>query len=604
MFKEKNGFYSMGSNLWFILKKSWQIDKVLLLSVVIKIPSLVILPLVTTYLSKIVVDLVEQNAELAMVLLCIGGIIAGIFLLRLIDSCAGAKIEWRSFSNRFAYIHLTSQKAMDTDYANIESPQGQLMQQKALNAVYSAQSGIQQVFNQLTSITSSFAGLITYSVLLFTLNPWILLYLVILSLVSYVMQRFNNAWIHRNKDNWVPLDRKLQYIINKSGDYTIGKDVKIYRMQTWFHDLFNLFFKQRKKWYRRQENKNFLFGFLNIALTFFRDGAAYLFLINRIVNGGMSAGDFVLYFGVISQYSGWLFGVMSALASLHATSLSLCDLRGFLDMPDHFNRGEGHILPSETCDIAFRHVAFSYCGDENLVLKDIDLRIRKGEKIAIVGLNGAGKTTLVKLLCGLYHPTSGSIEVDSVPVEAYNRDAYFTLFSVVFQDIILLPVSIAKNIALCEEAQIDRDKLNNALQLSGLYEKVEKLPNKENTMLMKSLVEDSIELSGGEEQKLALARALYKDGQIVVLDEPTAALDPLAEAQMYQTYNKLAAGRTSIFISHRLSSTRFCDRILYMENGCIVEEGTHDELMRCGGKYANLFQVQSQYYKEGEACSH
>jgi len=123
-------------------------------------------------------------------------------------------------------------------------------------------------------------------------------------------------------------------------------------------------------------------------------------------------------------------------------------------------------------------------------------------------------------------------------------------------------------------------------------------------MLMKSLVEDSIELSGGEEQKLALARALYKDGQIVVLDEPTAALDPLAEAQMYQTYNKLAAGRTSIFISHRLSSTRFCDRILYMENGCIVEEGTHDELMRCGGKYANLFQVQSQYYKEGEACSH
>ena len=173
----------------------------------------------------------------------------------------------------------------------------------------------------------------------------------------------------------------------------------------------------------------------------------------------------------------------------------------------------------------------------------------------------------------------------------------------VFQDIILLPVSIAKNIALCEEARIDRDKLNYALKLSGLYEKVQDLPNKENTMLMKSLVEDSIELSGGEQQKLALARALYKDGQIMILDEPTAALDPLAEDTMYQTYNKLTAGRTSIFISHRLSSTRFCDRILYMENGCIVEEGTHDELMRRGGKYADLFQVQSQYYKEGETCS-
>lgn len=603
MFKGKKGSYSTGGNLWFVLKKSWQIDKGLLLSLAIKTPSLVALPLLTTYLSKIVVELVEQKADPATLLLYIAGIIAGILLFRLMDNYASAKIEWRSFSNRFAYIHLTSLKAMDADYANVESPQGQLMQQKALNAIYTPHTGIQQVFNQLTAIASSVVGLITYSALLVTLSPWILLYLLILSLVSYAIQRLNDNWSHRNKDNWVPLDRKLQYIINKSGDYTIGKDIKIYRMQAWFRDLFNLFFKQRKQWYRRQEARNFLAAFFNIVLTFFRDGVAYLFLIHRIVDGGLSAADFVLYFGIISQYSGWLFGMMSAIGALHATSLSLCDIREFLDMPDHFNRGEGHVLPSETCDIALKHIQFSYSGEENLVLKDIDIHIRKGEKIAIVGLNGAGKTTLVKLLCGLYRPTAGSIEVNGVSLESYNRDDYFTLFSVVFQDIILLPVSIAKNIALCEEARIDRDKLNYALKLSGLYEKVQDLPNKENTMLMKSLVEDSIELSGGEQQKLALARALYKDGQIMILDEPTAALDPLAEDTMYQTYNKLTAGRTSIFISHRLSSTRFCDRILYMENGCIVEEGTHDELMRRGGKYADLFQVQSQYYKEGETCS-
>lgn len=172
------------------------------------------------------------------------------------------------------------------------------------------------------------------------------------------------------------------------------------------------------------------------------------------------------------------------------------------------NRGEGHPLPADsTCDIEYKHVQFSYSGSDKLVLRDIDFRIKKGEKIAIVGLNGAGKTTLIKLLCGLYRPTAGTIEVNGVPTEQYNRDDYYTLFSVVFQDIILLPISIAKNIALCEEHLIDRERLTNVLKVSGLYEKVQGLPQKENTLLMRSIHEESIELSGGEQQKLALAES-------------------------------------------------------------------------------------------------
>ncbi|MFR1518588.1 MAG: ABC transporter ATP-binding protein [Clostridia bacterium] len=597
--KEKTP-YTIWSNLRFLLRRTWSTDKGLLFSVLLKTPSLVALPLLTTYLSKLVVELVVQGASPLQLFVQTAGVIAGMLLFHLLNNYTSAKIEWESFGNRFSYIHLTSQKAMDADYANIESPHGQTMLRRALDSVYTAQSGVQQIFNQFVSIASNTVGLITYSALILTLSPWILACLLCFSLISYAVQRMNNNWMHRHKDDWVPLERKLQYISNKSGDYTIGKDAKIYSMYPWFRDLFRRLFTERQRWYRRQEGRNFIAGLLNIALTVLRDGIAYWYLIQQVVNGYLSAGDFVFYFAIISQYSGWLFGIIGAMGSLHASSLSLCDLRCFLDMPDQFNRGPGHELPSSTCSITYSHVSFSYNGQqENAVLRDINFTIHKGEKVAIVGLNGAGKTTLIKLLCGLYHPSAGTIAVDGVPIDEYNRDAYYSLFSVVFQDIILMPISFAKNIALCEEERIDYARLTHVLKLAGLYDKVQSLPEQERTLLMKSMHENSIELSGGEQQKLALARALYKNGQIIVLDEPTAALDPIAENEMYRKYHELTAGRTAIFISHRLSSTRFCDRILYLENGQIAETGTHDELLRKNGKYAALFRTQSQYYEGG-----
>ena len=258
-------------------------------------------------------------------------------------------------------------------------------------------------------------------------------------------------------------------------------------------------------------------------------------------------------------------------------------------------------------------VSFSYWQEDGEgrkteipVLKNINLTVKAGEKLAIVGENGAGKTTFVKLLCGLLRPQEGRIFVNDTELTDFEQEDYRSLFSAVFQKSGLLPVSIRDNIALniWEEDGPDEQEVLKAvwrcIRLANLEEKVRSLPEGLDTHLVKRIAEHGTELSGGELQRLLLARALYKDAPVLILDEPTAALDPIAENEIYQAYHKLTEGKTSVFISHRLASTRFCDLILVMENGEIVESGTHDELMARRGRYAEMFEVQSRYYREQE----
>lgn len=596
--KEKvKPLYSLPSNILFLFKKAWQMDKSLFFATIVRIPIFVLLPLLATYLSKYTVELVTNGALVEKLILYIVSISTYILSLHLLNNFVNTKIQWRAFGNRFVYISLLCEKIMDADYDNIENPDGQIKMQKAFNGLNNNNGGTQQIFNQFINICSNIIGLITYSALIFVLSPWIVVLLCVMTICNYYINKANNYWTHKNKDNWVPIDRKLYYIRSKSGDFEVAKDIRLYNMSDWFKNIFIKLLGERTVWNKKAEIRSFAVDFASATITLLRDGIAYGFLIYKVTHDGISVADFVLFFALISQYSGWLFGLIDSYNALQVTSLSFCDLREFLDLPDHFNRSKGVDLPKNTCDISFENVSFRYPKSESDTIKNLNFTIKKGEKIAVVGLNGAGKTTMVKLLCGLYRPTAGSIRINGEPIEKYNRDEYYTLLSVVFQDICLMPISVAKNIALCEEKYIDKTKLKKVLKLSGLYDKVQSLSEKENTLLLKSIHDNATDLSGGEKQKLALARALYKDGQLIILDEPTAALDPIAENEMYIKYNELTSGRTSVFISHRL--TRFCDRILLIENGEIVEEGSHYELMKFEGKYANMFELQSHYYKEG-----
>lgn len=328
--------------------------------------------------------------------------------------------------------------------------------------------------------------------------------------------------------------------------------------------------------------------------------AANAYIIYMVVKGNIGAGDFVLYFNSMYNFSSCVRDVFDKYSGFHWLSDNISYSREYLDIKDKTNRSKGEKLPSGECEIEFRNVSYKYSGAEKPTIQNISFTLHKGERLALVGLNGAGKTTLIKLMSGLYDPTEGEILLNGKPVNSYNRDDYYSIFGAVFQDISALPVTVAENVAGADINNIDMVRVYDCLKKAGLYDKIMSLPEKENTRLVKSVFENATEFSGGQTQKLALARALYKDASMLLLDEPTAALAPIAEQEMYLNYAEFSKGKSSVFISHRLASTRFCDRIIMIENGKVTEEGTHAELMEQGGKYAELFELQSSYYNDKE----
>ena len=334
-----------------------------------------------------------------------------------------------------------------------------------------------------------------------------------------------------------------------------------------------------------------------------RNGAAYAYLIWLTLTQGLSVAQFLLYFGAATGFAQWVGGILEKFAKLRKQCLDISTVREFLEYPEPFRFEDGTPLEKRLdipYELRLEHVSYRYPGAEKNTIDGMDLTIHPGENLAIVGLNGAGKTTLVKLLCGFLDPTEGRVLLNGQDIRQYDRRDYYKLFAAVFQDFSVLSATMAENVAQTRTG-IDEARVRVCLEQAGLTEKVRSLPKGLETQVGRDVYEDGIELSGGQTQRLMLARALYKNAPVLVLDEPTAALDPIAEDDIYQKYNEMTKGRTSLFISHRLASTRFCDRILYLKDGRVAEEGTHEQLMKQGGGYAQLFEVQSQYYREGKA---
>ncbi len=489
-----------------------------------------------------------------------------------------------------------------TSYPHIEDPDYVKRASKASRCLDSNSDAGEHIWTTLAELLTNVICFVIYLLLLAQVGPWVAALCIALSAASYFAGEHIRAWRYRHREEEAALMHKSDYVIYRSRDMKLAKDIRIFGIGPWLTELYEKYTRLMQDFYVKAYRQDMWADLLDVALAFLRNGAAYGLLIAMALRGELTAAAFVLYFTAVSGFAQWVTGIFSGLGALHRESLDLAALREFVEEPELFRFGDGKSLSvkkDHLYTLELRDVSFRYPGADHDTLSHVDLTLHPGEKLAVVGRNGAGKTTLIKLLCGFYDPTEGQVLLDGEDIRQYDRRDYYKHFAAVFQQFSILAGTMAENVAQTTGENVDRPKMWDCLERAGIADKIRELPKGEDTHLGREVYLDGVDLSGGQMQRLMLARALYKDAPVVVLDEPTAALDPIAESDLYQKYNDLTGNCTSVYISHRLASTRFCDRVLLIENGGIAEEGTHEELLAAGGRYAYLFDIQSKYYKEG-----
>lgn len=571
----------------------------------LEVPLNVCLSYAEVYLPALVVAEVTGGASLSHMAFRVGMVIGLMLVANVIRTFSkGLYGTYYLSKYRFQKTMEVNRKSMNCFFQDYENKDIRELGDRALRAT-EQWNGVQPISDvpkrSMKLIENILCYLLFGSVISFV-SPLLVPILTIAPIVNWLCARAYRNWEYAHRDKWTDIDHGLWYVQGEAADFRAGKDIRIYGMAGWLRQIYSDLCAQRTFWDRQLTWRSFLSRIADLVVILLRDSAAYALLIQMTLAGQLTVDRFLLYFSAISMFASFIGNIMSEWNGIHTASLALCDYRKYLDLPDQDGSGEADVenYLDTAPEITFEHVSFRYDGAETDTLNDLNLTIKPGEKVALVGLNGAGKTTLVKLLCGLYLPTEGDIKVGGASIRKFRRKDYYRLFSPVFQDVQTGFFSLAETVSGQIQGHTDFQRAEHCMELAGLGEKLSSLPQGIHTKLDKQVYADGIALSGGETQKLMLARALYKDAPILVLDEPTAALDPIAENQIYLQYQEMTRGKTSLFISHRLASTQFCDRILYLKDGRITEEGSHQELIALGGEYAGLYEKQSCWYQCGK----
>ncbi len=607
--------YSIISDIIYFIKYFQKYEPLVLFLCAFEIILGAVVPLMGIYLPKIVIDLVTNKASISkavMVLIPFTFLTMAVYTLKTVVS--SGKYNYYN-SQRSQFIGLLFLKSLRIPYKYTESGEVKKVYWKAYDSLSSGDwSAMSRMVTGVTNISINILCFLLYSTVIGTLGLWLFLVLDVLAFINYIINLCQIHYEETLRDEIAESNKKYYCVLNSMGHTKGAKDIRIFGMNHWLVKLRDMVIEKQKRLNYKIYMKRSFYEKTGFALSMARDLGAYTFLLYQALEGTIDAGGFILYFGAITGFSGFITSIMNSLSELRSAANSADYLRTYMELPEEdISSGSRHINELEfPINIEFKDVNFAYQDagewpeisgntEKKQIFKHLNLKINAGEKIALVGVNGAGKTTFVKLLCGMYEPDTGKILLNGIDRNEFPRKEIYSLFSAIFQEQLVLPFKLIENIAMDKVGNADMDRAWEALSKAGLKEFFIKRNITLETYVTKYIMKNGIELSGGQQQKLLLARALYKDAPVLVLDEPTAALDPVAESEVYNNYNKYSKGKTAVFISHRLASTRFSDRIIMLENGRIIEEGSHNELIGLNGKYAQMFQIQSNYYQKEEA---
>ena len=592
--------YGLFSCVGYIYRLLWRTERGLVFTGIVTVPLTVTLSALALYTPPTVLRALEQYSSFSYVAWVIFGLLFAKLLFDLANQIVTKKIESSEHFVLMQMQYVLNIYRRTCDWYVDLYPEVVKQNERADAAVGNNHTAGVHFPMDFANLLGTILNFILFGSVVSMLHPLIIALLVAGCAVNYAAGAWERKRNWEERDIQNSMDKKIKYrSCLLSQDFQYAKDIRLYQMQDGIHSRFLNLLKQAHQTKKVMENRSIFAAVIGFLVVLVRDGAAYAFLIYKAAAGEIDAASFVLYFSAITSMSGVMNSILWTVSRVLDGALQVSDFREVLEVTGKLNHGNGIPTPKSPFSIEFKHVSFRYPKGEKNVLDDVSFRIEAGEKVALVGMNGAGKTTLTMLMCGLLLPDQGDILLDGHTLYEYNRDEIYKLFGLVPQKFSLLPVSIAKNIAsVISEEEIDYNRLTESIETAGLAEKIASLKKGVDTPLNREINSDGIELSGGETQKLLLARLLYKKPRCMILDEPTAALDPIAEDRIYRKYNEIAAGATSIFISHRLASTRFCDRIFLLDGARLAEVGTHKDLMEAGGKYRELFDVQSKYYKE------
>ena len=574
-----------------------------------------IYPFFAVFLPKIAIGVLEQgegNTErtliIAMLLYFILAAVVGYTMLYI-----EKRIEIKNMRLRLRYLGDTLRKLTTMDYKYVEDAKFYERNEKALRAGDNNAEGIEGVYNRVSMLPAKFFAMIIMMILAGMLSPVILAALVLHVAVTMWVSKSDYTYRYDRREEEAKVKRRIDYFYKTTHDFSYGKDIRIYNFRDRIMKNYQAEINALTSLIKQFARRKYVMGLIGIVTLLLTNVLMYGILIYRGYEG-MPVSSFTMYVALLTSLMASMLNFAESISFILNQSQYVGDFYRLMD--ESLEReGKGAKNTEQTLEIVFDNVSFRYPGCEEYVFRNLDFTIHRGERLAIVGINGAGKTTtfymivgiikpngagkttLVKLMTGLFEPTEGNIYINGTDIRDFDKKDLYDLYSAVFQDVNVYAYSIRENVTCALENE-DDSRVQEALEKVGLWKKVEGFERGLDQMMLKIIDENGTDFSGGERQKLSIARGLYKNAPMVIMDEPTAALDALAEAEIYENFSSLVEGKTAVYISHRLASTKFCDKIALFDKDGLSEYGSHEELMSKQGKYYEMFTIQGKYYQE------